>query len=135
MRGNVLARNGSEMMIDLNDLRVFAYVAALASFSLAAEALKIHKSSVSRSISRLEIALDTPLLQRTTRKVRLTRRGIALNECCVEFLSRISESIGYLGRVDAVLVKQRHHMLRVGTEVAPSERHVAQNCDTTHTVG
>ncbi|MDM0014790.1 LysR family transcriptional regulator [Variovorax sp. J22P168] len=50
--------------IDLNDLRIFAYVGSLASFSLAADALQIHKSSVSRSISRLEALLGTPLLQR-----------------------------------------------------------------------
>jgi hypothetical protein len=60
----------------------------------AADALKIHKSSVSRSIARLETTLETALLQRTTRKVRLTRNGIALKERCIEILSRINETIG-----------------------------------------
>ncbi|RZL90056.1 MAG: LysR family transcriptional regulator [Variovorax sp.] len=86
--------------MDLNDLRVFAYVASLASFSLAADALRIHKSSVSKSIARLEVTLESPLLQRTTRKVRLTQRGIELKERCVEILARINETIGYAGNVD-----------------------------------
>ncbi|MDM0020706.1 LysR family transcriptional regulator [Variovorax saccharolyticus] len=87
-------------MLDLNDLRIFAYVASLASFSSAADALQIHKSSVSRSISRLEKMLQTSLIHRTTRKVLLTEHGIQLKERCVEMLSRVNETIGYAGRVD-----------------------------------
>lgn len=102
VRNSNPSRQTAERMIDLNDLRVFAYVASLASFSLAADALKIHKSSVSRSIARLETTLKTPLFQRTTRKVRLTLNGIALNERCIEILSRINETIGYVGGVDAM---------------------------------
>ncbi|MBO9515688.1 MAG: LysR family transcriptional regulator [Variovorax sp.] len=90
------SRHGAEELIDLNDLRVFAYVASLASFSLAADALNIHKSSVSRSIARLETLLGTPLIERTTRKVELTRRGVALKDNCVEILSRVSETIEYM---------------------------------------
>ena len=74
---NILSIHTADEMIDLNDLRVFAYVASFASFSLAADALKIHKSSVSRSIARLESMLETPLIQRTTRKVELTGRDLA----------------------------------------------------------
>ncbi|MDM0018934.1 helix-turn-helix domain-containing protein [Variovorax saccharolyticus] len=89
-------------MIDLNDLRIFAYVAALTSFSLAADALQIHKSSVSRSIARLEAMLHTPLILRTTRKVLLTQSGIDLSERCAELLSRVNETIGYAGSVGAM---------------------------------
>ena len=55
-------------MLDLNDLRVFEGVAALRSFSAAARALELPKSSVSRSVARLETELGTRLLQRTTQK-------------------------------------------------------------------
>jgi LysR family transcriptional regulator for bpeEF and oprC len=51
-------------MMDLNDLRVFERVAALRSFSAAARALELPKSSVSRSVARLETELGTRLLQR-----------------------------------------------------------------------
>jgi DNA-binding transcriptional LysR family regulator len=86
--------------VDLNDLRVFAYVASLSSFSSAAEALQLHKSSVSRSIARLETMLEAPLLQRTTRKVMLTRRGVELNAHCIEMLSRVDEAIGKVTQCD-----------------------------------
>ena len=93
-------RHMADKMIDLNDLRIFAYVASLGSFSSAADALQIHKSSVSRSIARLEAMLEEPLLQRTTRKVLLTQRGIDLKERCVEMLARVNETIGYVGSID-----------------------------------
>ena len=95
MKNDVLANHIDERMIDLNDLRIFAYVASLASFSTAADALNIHKSSVSRSIARLEALLATPLLQRTTRKVVLTTRGLELKERCIEMLSRVHDSLGF----------------------------------------
>lgn len=100
MQNDVSSSHGAGAMIDLNDLRIFAYVASLASFSSAADALQIHKSSVSRSVTRLETMLDAPLLQRTTRKVSLTPRGRELKERCVDILSRIHETIGYVGPVD-----------------------------------
>lgn len=99
MNANVQSKQAAEEIIDLNDLRIFAYVASFASFSLAAEALQIHKSSVSRSIARLEAMLQTPLIQRTTRKVLLTEAGTALQVHCVEMLSRINESIRFVGRL------------------------------------
>ena len=87
----------AEKWIDLNDLRVFANVASLANFSAAAEALHIHRSTVSRSIVRLELLLETRLLQRTTRKVLLTRHGNALKGHCEDIRSRIEQTIGYAG--------------------------------------
>ncbi|WP_157730569.1 LysR family transcriptional regulator [Variovorax sp. HW608] len=80
-------------VVDLNDLRVFAYVASLSSFSLAADALKIHKSSVSRSVLRLEMVLQTPLIERTTRRVELTSRGKTLKRHTVEILSRVEDTL------------------------------------------
>jgi DNA-binding transcriptional LysR family regulator len=120
MQNSILSRQTAEKMIDLNDLRVFAYVASLASFSLAADALRIHKSSVSRSIARLESTLEASLLERPTRKIRLTRRGIALNERCVEILSRINETIGYAGNVDAEA--RERFTVRIGTDIALANR-------------
>ena len=104
MQNNVLLSHAAESLLDLNDLRIFAYVASLASFSSAADALQIHKSSVSRSIARLEAMLQTSLIERTTRKLVLTPRGVDLKERCVEMLSRVNETIGYAG--SACLVSQ-----------------------------
>ena len=111
MPNSILSRRNTEEFLDLNDLRVFAYVASLASFSLAADALNLHKSSVSRSIARLETTLEAPLLQRTTRKVQLTRSGVALKVRCIEILTRVNESIAYIGSINSDSPKRRGVML------------------------
>jgi DNA-binding transcriptional LysR family regulator len=84
-------------MMDINDLRVFEKVAALRSFSAAARALELPKSSVSRSIARLETELGTRLLQRTTREVVLTEAGTLLSARCVDILASIGEAVDLVG--------------------------------------
>lgn len=83
-------------MIDLNDLRVFERVAALQGFSAAARALGLPKSSVSRSIQRLEGELSTRLLQRTTREVVLTESGRVLHERCAELLGQLAHTVDFV---------------------------------------
>ena len=60
---------------DLNALAVFAIVAEERSFRAAADRLGVTRSAVSQSIRRLEEALGTPVLRRTTRSVALTEAG------------------------------------------------------------
>jgi DNA-binding transcriptional LysR family regulator len=84
-------------MMDLNDLRVFERVAALRSFSAAARALELPKSSVSRSVARLETELGTRLLQRTTREVVPTESGTLLKARCVDILASVSEAVDIVG--------------------------------------
>jgi LysR family transcriptional regulator, regulator for bpeEF and oprC len=84
-------------MVDLNALRVFEKVASLRSFSAAAKALGLPKSSVSRNVARLEKELGARLLQRTTRKVVLTPVGQALQVRCEDLLGRVCETLDYVG--------------------------------------
>lgn len=83
------------MMIDLNDLRVFECVARLNSFSDAARKLKLPRSSVSRSVARLEEALRIRLLQRTTREVRLTPAGQALLDRSGALLAGLDDALTF----------------------------------------
>ena len=92
---------GQSIMLDLNDLRVFAHVASLRSFSAAGRALGMPKSSVSRSIARLEAELATRLIQRTTREVGLTEAGVALMERCIDVLTRVGETIDHVDSLRA----------------------------------
>jgi DNA-binding transcriptional LysR family regulator len=80
-------------MIDLNDLRAFEKVAATKSFASAARALGLPRSSLSRSIARLEREIDARLFQRTTRQVALTATGEALLLRCAGLLSTLEEAI------------------------------------------
>jgi LysR family transcriptional regulator for bpeEF and oprC len=84
-------------MMDLNDLRVFEKVASLRSFSAAARALGKPKSSVSRSVARLETELGTRLMQRTTREVVLTEAGMLLRSRCVDILASVGEAVDLIG--------------------------------------
>lgn len=72
--------------MDFDELRIFARVADLGSFSRAAEQLGLAKGHVSTSIQRLEARLGARLLQRTTRSVRLTQDGEAFLKRCKELL-------------------------------------------------
>lgn len=59
----------------LNGMRVFAQVVDSGSFAAAAELLRLSGAQVSRLVSELEQHLETRLLQRTTRRLRLTESG------------------------------------------------------------
>ena len=63
------------MSIDLNLLRIFSAVAEQAQFASAARSLSMPTSNVSRAIKQLEQQLNCRLIDRTTRKMRLTEQG------------------------------------------------------------
>ena len=60
------------MKTTLDELLAFAAVVDAGSITAAAEQLGQTVSGISRSLSRLEKKLDTTLLSRTTRRLRLT---------------------------------------------------------------
>lgn len=61
--------------LQTDELRAFVAVAQRKSFRAAADALFISPPALSRRIERLETALETRLLERTTRRVALTPSG------------------------------------------------------------
>ena len=66
--------------MDYNDLALFTRVVERGSFTAAARALELPKSSVTRSIARLESELGVRLVQRTTRQRGVTDAGRELYE-------------------------------------------------------
>lgn len=99
---------------DLNDLRCFAIVSQIRSFTGAAKRLRLPKSSVSRSIRRLEARLGVLLLQRTTRTVALTEPGQLYLERC----QRVMEEIEQADLAVGALLAAPHGKLRIGAPVA-----------------
>jgi DNA-binding transcriptional LysR family regulator len=77
--------------LDLHELRVFAAVAELASFSRAADQLGLAKGRVSTTVQQLEARIGTRLLQRTTRSVRLTPDGERFLDRCKELLAEAEQ--------------------------------------------
>ena len=88
-------------MLDLNDIRVFEKVAALTSFSGAATALGLPRSTVSRSVARLERQLGVRLLQRTTREVVLTSAGAALAPRCTHVIHDLGAALADVEQLTA----------------------------------
>lgn len=76
-------------MIDLNEVAVFIRVVDAGSFSGAAKALGLPRSTVSRKVSQLEEVLGVRLLQRSTRKLNLTQAGREYYVQCSEAISQI----------------------------------------------
>jgi len=66
--------------MDLNSARIFVNVVARGSFSGAAKFMGIPVATVSRRVAELESSLDVRLLERSTRKLRLTEAGATLHE-------------------------------------------------------
>lgn len=73
--------------MELDALRIFARVAELASFTQAADQLGLAKGRVSTAVQQLEAQLGTRLMQRTTRRVRLTPDGEQFLERCKALLA------------------------------------------------
>lgn len=86
--------------MNFDQLRIFAKVADLASFSRAAEQLGLAKGHVSTAVQQLEARLGTRLLHRTTRSVRLTPDGERFLERCKELQSE-AEQLGAMFKPSA----------------------------------
>ncbi|NYE60491.1 DNA-binding transcriptional LysR family regulator [Duganella sp. 1224] len=78
-------------IISTEDLRIFLWVARLSSFTRAAEQLQLPRTSISNAIQRLEERLGARLLQRTTRRVQITREGEELLERCERLLDDLDD--------------------------------------------
>ncbi|OSP56613.1 LysR family transcriptional regulator [Pseudoruegeria sp. SK021] len=77
--------------MDLNALKEFAAIATEGSFAAAARKLGTPKSTVSKRIQDLEAALGVQLIERTTRKLRLTAEGAMVLARAERILSDASE--------------------------------------------
>ncbi len=84
-------------MLDLLDIRAFARIADLKSISGAARALGAPKSSISRSLARLEIAVGSVLVERSTRHLRLTDAGTLFHQHALRILNDVDEAETALG--------------------------------------
>jgi DNA-binding transcriptional LysR family regulator len=73
--------------MEIDQLRIFARVAELGSFTQAADQLGLAKGRVSTAVRQLEADVGARLLQRTTRRVRLTQDGEQFIERCKEVIA------------------------------------------------
>jgi DNA-binding transcriptional LysR family regulator len=91
--------NPNELFALLPDMGAFARVVDAGNFSVAARAIGSTPSTVSRQIKRLEEALGTRLLERSTRSVRLTESGAQVYRYCREMVGAASGAVDIAGQV------------------------------------
>lgn len=79
--------------MDWDDYDLFCHVVDRGSFSGAARALGRPKSTVSAAITRLEGRLNARLIERTTRRLRLTEAGEALHQEIAPLFSHLRDVV------------------------------------------
>ncbi|RYZ99886.1 MAG: LysR family transcriptional regulator, partial [Proteobacteria bacterium] len=87
-------------MRDLNEIWVFSKVAQHQSFSAAAKTVGMPLSTVSRKVADLEERLGLSLLQRTTRRLQLTKAGESYARECADLLQGFEQAEANLKRTD-----------------------------------
>lgn len=108
-------------MYDLNLMQIFAHVVNEQSFSAAARKLGVSRSSVSKSVAKLEHSLNASLLNRSTRHLSLTEIGAAFFDYC----TRISYEADQAHLMIDSLNAQPRGVLRVAASVAFGTLHIA----------
>ena len=78
--------------MELHQLRYFAAVADLGSFTRAAERCLVAQPSLSQQIIKLERELGQPLFERLGRKVRMTDAGRVLYDQAVSVLTTVDDA-------------------------------------------
>jgi DNA-binding transcriptional LysR family regulator len=90
--------NPTELFALLPDMATFARVVDAGNFSVAARELGTTPSTVSRQIKRLEEALGTRLLERSTRSVRVTDSGAQIYRHCRDMVGAASGAVDIAGQ-------------------------------------
>lgn len=79
-------------MDKIRALTIFRKVVELGSFKAAAEELNLSKAAISKNINELEDYLQSPLINRTTRKLHITENGqLYYNQVC-NVLDRLEDA-------------------------------------------
>lgn len=92
--------------IDLNDYYYFVHVVEKGGFTRASESLGIPKSRLSRHIVQLEQRLETTLIQRTTRKSKITELGEVFYQHARAVIERVEVAEAELKRKKNTLTGQ-----------------------------
>lgn len=84
----------------IGEMVTFAKIVECGSFSQAARQLGTTPSAVSRAMARLEKELDARLLQRTTRKLRLSDVGVEVYRHCQDMIQAMQAAAAVPGTLD-----------------------------------
>ncbi len=91
-----------DLMTLLPDMAAFVHVVEAGHFSAAARRLGVTPSAVSRQVQRLEQALAVRLIERSTRRLRVTEAGEAVCAHCRDMIQAASAAVEAAGQLQAV---------------------------------
>lgn len=92
------------MNLTVRQLQAFVYVARLGSFTKAAQSMHLTQSALSLLVRELETALDTRLIDRTTRSVHVTAVGTEFLSSAERLLDDLKHAIA---NVDQLVAQQK----------------------------
>jgi DNA-binding transcriptional LysR family regulator len=128
--------------MDWDDFDIFCHVIDHGSFTAGARALGRPKSSVSAAVARLEASLNTRLIERTTRRLRLTEAGEALHREMAPAFSHLRDvvdetiargsSVSGLLRIAAPYEFGAHHLGAVACAMLADYPHLNIEIDVEH---
>lgn len=107
-------------MIELADMKLFVQAVLSGSLSAAGRELGFSPAVGSKRMSRLEAALGTRLLQRSSRRLSLTEEGALYFERCQAILLDIANAEAELGQGQA----EARGLLRVSSPVALGRHYI-----------
>lgn len=81
------------MTLDLHKLEIFTAIARYKTFTRAAEALHMTQPTVSQQLAMLEAQIGAPLIERDTRRLRLTPAGATLLPYAEKLLTLSQETL------------------------------------------
>jgi DNA-binding transcriptional LysR family regulator len=84
---------GSYFGVNLRDLQIFRVLAETKSMIVAAERIGVTQSAVSQSVVRLESWLETKLVDRSSRPIRITHSGEILRRGVSEILESVQRTV------------------------------------------
>ena len=106
-------------------LHLLGVIGQTGSFTQAAQRLSLSKAAVSQRVTELERAVGLPLVQRTTRSVRLTDAGQRLVDDTADSFAQIARSVGSVRDLAA----QPRGLVRLTAPVALGRQQVAPALD------
>ncbi|OBT09407.1 LysR family transcriptional regulator [Vibrio sp. UCD-FRSSP16_10] len=108
----------TQLMALLPDLATYTLVVQQGNFTNAANSLAMTPSAVSKTITRLEKALEVKLIERTTRNFRITEEGNKVYEQAIQMLNAAEQavelsSIGHSQAQGSILISAPEAFLAV----------------------
>src|SRR5690349_3706904 len=112
------------MTMELRDLEYFAVIAQHRNLGRAAEELGLSQPALSKSLRRLEEAVDAKLVARTPKGVELTLEGDTL----LAHVSRLRLSLRDIAREVSDLGHGKSGHLRIGVAPGPADYLLPSTC-------